>query len=565
MDRVSLTNPAGRIMNLRDSTRAIVSFVLLLFATGPRHAGAAITLDADFDSGSLKSYSVVGNTINLVGRGNFAGSGYNLNGNHWRWLYFKASGVQGLTPTFSISRRFAGDSTPGPHELTDHEMVYSYDGFNWQFFPHANNTLLNIGTSSQLDDIYTFHESTPFVQNDVYVSYAIPYPYARTTQHTQQVLASPWASPTLSGDASGVIGHTPAGTDDLGRPIPSLDLYAYRITNPATDGAVAKRHAIFTTGQHAAETLGVYTYEGLVDWLISDDPRAAALRDRADFFCYPALNASGRYAGLTRAMLPNPNSDSNGYWNPGPGDNPADPYDSEDNWINRPEQKTIGEAMLADFAPGPGRSADLLVDFHSSVPDYTIDGPNGQGTGGRDDWGYITHGKENNLWWLKLKQLQPSLLQVGSGSGPGSETMTGFGQSYFSDPLNPTMAVTLENQFAISRPISYYHDLGKNVGIAMSQAWVQVQNPLAADFDEDGQVDAADLAAWQLGAGLASGALHYQGDANADGRVDGADFLIWQRSAASASAAGRVPESTSLVLAAMAASMVVLDRHRRKR
>jgi hypothetical protein len=260
-------------------------------------------------------------------------------------------------------------------------------------------------------------------------------------------------------------------------------------------------------------------------------------------------------------MLPNPNSDSNGYWNPGPGGNPNDPYDSTTNWLDRPEQRAIGEAMLADFAPGPGKIADLLVDFHSSVPDYTIDGPNGQGTGGRDDWGYITDGNENNLWWLKLKQLQPNLLQVGSGSGPGSRTMTGFGYSY----LNAAMAVTLENQFAISRPISYYHDLGKNVGIAMYQAWVQVQNPLAADFDEDGQVDAADLAAWQLGPGLASGALHYQGDANADGRVDGADFLIWQRSAASASAAGRVPESTSLVLAAMAASMVVLDRHRRKR
>jgi hypothetical protein len=559
MDRVSLTNPAGRIMNLRDSTLAIVSFVLLLFAAGPRHAGAAITLDADFDSGSLKSYSAVGNTINLVGRGNFAGSGYNLNGNHWRWLYFKASGVQGLTPTFSVSRRFAGDSTPGPHELTDHEMVYSYDGVDWQFFPHANNTLLNTGTSSQLDDIYTFHESTPFTQNDVYGAYASPYPYARTTQHTQQVLASPWASPTLSGDADGVIGRTPVGTDDLGRSIPPLDLYAYRITNPATDGLAPKRHAIFTTGQHAAETLGVYTYEGLVDWLISDDPRAAALRDRADFLCYPALNASGRYAGLTRAMLPNPNSDSNGYWNPGPGGNPNDPYDSTTNWLDRPEQRAIGEAMLADFAPGPGKIADLLVDFHSSVPDYTIDGPNGQGTGGRDDWGYITDGNENSLWWLKLKQLQPNLLQVGSGSGPGSRTMTGFGYSY----LNAAMAVTLENQFAISRPISYYHDLGKNVGIAMYQAWVQVQNPLAADFDEDGQVDAADLAAWQLGAGLASGARHYHGDANADGRVDGADFLIWQRSAAAAASAS-VPEPNAFAVLVVAAPLAVRGPARRR-
>src|SRR5690606_35181619 len=109
------------------------------------------------------------------------------------------------------------------------------------------------------------------------------------------------------------------------------ELFAYRITNPETDSATAKRKAMFVTGQHAGETLGIYTYEGLVDWLISDDPRAAALRDQAEFFMYPTLNASGRAAGLTRAMLEHPDSDSNGYWRPGPV--------SGNDWANRTEQR----------------------------------------------------------------------------------------------------------------------------------------------------------------------------------------------------------------------------------
>ena len=52
---------------------------------------------------------------------------------------------------------------------------------------------------------------------------------------------------------------------------------------------------------------------------------------------------------------------------------------------------------------------------------------------------------------------------------------------------------------------------------------------LSADFDEDGDVDAADLAKWKTGFGIASGAAHMQGDADGNGAVDGADYLAWQR------------------------------------
>jgi hypothetical protein len=50
-----------------------------------------------------------------------------------------------------------------------------------------------------------------------------------------------------------------------------------------------------------------------------------------------------------------------------------------------------------------------------------------------------------------------------------------------------------------------------------------------ADFDEDGKVDAADLAAWKGGFGTSGAALHAQGDADGDLDVDGADFVAWQR------------------------------------
>ena len=83
----------------------------------------------------------------------------------------------------------------------------------------------------------------------------------------------------------------------------------------------------------------------------------------------------------------------------------------------------------------------------------------------------------------------------------------------------------------------------------------------AADFNQDGYVDAADLTTWQLHYGVGQGALLDQGDADADGDVDGRDYLVWQQeySLASLSAVSSVPEpaiSTLLGLGSVASSFV---------
>jgi hypothetical protein len=51
----------------------------------------------------------------------------------------------------------------------------------------------------------------------------------------------------------------------------------------------------------------------------------------------------------------------------------------------------------------------------------------------------------------------------------------------------------------------------------------------SADFDEDYDVDNADLASWTAGYGIGSGAVKSDGDSDMDGDVDGADFLNWQQ------------------------------------
>jgi hypothetical protein len=76
-----------------------------------------------------------------------------------------------------------------------------------------------------------------------------------------------------------------------------------------------------------------------------------------------------------------------------------------------------------------------------------------------------------------------------------------------------------------------------------------------ADFDDDGVVDADDLATWKMNFG-STAATDTTGDADGDADVDGSDFLLWQQQLNAPGAVGAVPEpaAASLILAACAAA-----------
>ncbi|WP_428387366.1 M14 family zinc carboxypeptidase [Mucisphaera sp.] len=410
----------------------IAAFAATLALTAASHA---ITLDADFDHGSLESWSVTGSTVSLVGRDNYYG------GDRWRWLHFKASDVQSVRPDFRISSNFAG----GASRLDGHSMVYSYDQENWHYF---DNGFRSRGGG------YTFFNDNPFTQNDVYVAYAFPYSYGRSQAHSQKVLESPWAEPTLSADENGVLGLSPGGIDDLGRTINPREIYAYRITNPATDSRrVPKKKIVVMTGMHAGETLGRLTYEAFIDWMISDDPVAAKLRDIAEVFAYPTTNPDGVFAGNNRATVQNPNTEPNGRWSP-------------DNWIGHDDIRINGEAMQVDITATPGETVDYFIDFHSTIPAFP-----------GDDFGFIEEDQGDDLspFWQSLLTIQPNILQTDSSST--NWTSANFAEFF----LNAEVDVTFETMFGFERPIAYYEEMGKNFGLAFAQGYgIEIPEPTSA-------------------------------------------------------------------------------------
>ncbi len=157
---------------------------------------------------------------------------------------------------------------------------------------------------------------------------------------------------------------------------------------------------------------------------------------------------------------------------------------------------------------------------------------------------------------ISVQGLQNSALNA--SIAPGGNTWTlrsgSGGTSYVSNIISSTGPYTLN--LAIGNlatlgayPIVVMYAGDGPVGTDSGFSLRIVPAPAAADFDEDGDVDGADLAKWQLGFGIASGAAHNQGDADGDGDSDGSDFLAWQRSSPLGVPAGQpVPEPVTLVM-----------------
>jgi putative glycosyl hydrolase len=104
----------------------------------------------------------------------------------------------------------------------------------------------------------------------------------------------------------------------------------------------------------------------------------------------------------------------------------------------------------------------------------------------------------------------------------------------------------------------------------LSDGLLQIVAGLSGDFNEDGQVDAADYVAWrdsygQIGAGLSA-------DGNGDLRVNDADYMVWRAnfgetlsgSGASIATSGAIPEPTSAALVALFLGAAILSRTRRR-
>lgn len=466
---------------------AIIAAASVPFVFGGA-AGAAIVLSQNFDSGSLDvaGSSVVTTTVTLDPRKTSPGT----YGPNWWWsLYFRADGVQGLTPQFRIPYPIAGLRAA-------HRLVYSYDNVTWQYF--NNGSVTGSGTSA----VYNFSNSAAFTQNQVYVAIMPPYPISKTEALVASVKGSPYVRPTISGDANLVIGHT-LGTaggggyvDDLGRSVPALPVYGFKVTDSTI--TIPKTKIVVEAGNHSAESLSQYVLEGLVNWLIGPSPEAAALRRRAEFYFYPSSDPEGRYAGYYVSSPCNPDGNHNRMW-----------FDTSLN----PELTIVEDAMRADTGGSVTYFLDMHVDWN-------------------DSFMYGTTASLASPFYQALRVRDAAYCTTSRVMDPNDE---GYAQSWAQLPtaqggLAAVYACTPEFGQVHNNTPAFLLQRGQNFGLAFYDAMGTAPlQDLRADFNNDSHVDGLDFLAWQSGyePGV-PGKTKPQGDANGDGFVDGLDFLVWQ-------------------------------------
>ncbi len=108
--------------------------------------------------------------------------------------------------------------------------------------------------------------------------------------HVRSLLDSPWVISTASADENLIIGQS-RGWEANPYIFPQ-PIYGYKITDPETDGD--KLSVVLAGGNHGREHPACWALHAMVDFLVSDDPRAAALRRKAVFYVYPAVNPDGK-------------------------------------------------------------------------------------------------------------------------------------------------------------------------------------------------------------------------------------------------------------------------------
>ncbi|GJM25099.1 MAG: hypothetical protein DHS20C16_15140 [Phycisphaerae bacterium] len=391
----------------------LIAILVVLLSAG--QSFGQITLEWDFDHGALDAAqtTITPTLITLGPRRDIYIS---------RWIYCKATGVQGLNPTF----RIPNDHVAGYSLGDGHRYVYSYDQQTWHFFDNGENDA----------GYYSFSNNAPFTQDTMWFAYGLPYPWEATEQHMATVSTSPYVSPTPSADANFILGYSNDGTlTDLGRAVPQLPMYGYLISDASAPGP--KSVVVLTTGNHPNENTGHITFEGMIEFILSADPRADALRQVADFYVYPNCNPDGKWAGHARSNPENPNIDHNRDW---------------DDPVLYTDLTVLTAAMKADT----NSSADYFIDFHSfnNTTDISI-------------WIYAEH--ENTPFVQALVTREPTMnLLYGSSPPDGPGVARHWAHS--AAGLNAEYTFTPESGFIPGWQASRFIEQGHNYGLALYDA-----------------------------------------------------------------------------------------------
>lgn len=235
------------------------SFSLLL-AAGPSHA---LTINTEFEGSNLDTWEEVEpGILDVTIRPDTRSRAY-------RWYSFKVEEAKGRELTIRITN--AQGASASPAWSFNQPVVSSDGGETWTRIPEANYR----------GGVFSFRWT---VQSESdWVALVPPYPFSRWLDLVETV-----------SDHPRVVGAEIIGQSLQGRPV-------HMLTITTGEEPIHKRPAFWVTSRvHPAETGSSWQVEGLVNWLLSDDPQAGALVEQSTFFIVGMLNPDGVVLGNYR-------------------------------------------------------------------------------------------------------------------------------------------------------------------------------------------------------------------------------------------------------------------------
>ncbi len=292
---------------------------------------AAIAVSTQFEAGSLgkvEHLSPVHLRCSVEGE-----SDQDKRNRQANWYYFQLDGLPQSEIVVDLVN-LAGEYNyrPGSHSVTKGSRpVYSYDRQRWEHFTDAN-------VEWDEKEVRLRLKLVP-ERGRMWIAHVPPY----TNQRLRRLLAEMNGKPYLEKQV-------------IGRTVQRRDILLLTVTNPAIPPA-GKKVVWLMFRQHAWEAPTSHVCEGLLRFLLSDDPAAAKIRDQVIFKIIPVADPDGVARGGVRFN--------------------AHGYDLNRNWDavdprRMPEIAAQRSAILGWVDKG-GR-IDLFIAFHNTESAEYLEG-----------------------------------------------------------------------------------------------------------------------------------------------------------------------------------------------
>ncbi|MCC5875629.1 MAG: succinylglutamate desuccinylase/aspartoacylase family protein [Candidatus Sumerlaeia bacterium] len=275
---------------------------------------AQVTFDSSFESGNGTNFTQVSPGIYSFQLEPDA------NSTDRQWFYFEVNGAAGQTITF----RLLNTNT---HNVTGHwntaRPIFSTDGgLTWD---HVG------GSTSHSSNVYTF--SHTFIENSERI--AFHHPYTVTMAEEKMDAWEP---------------HPDVTRTTLGQSVQGRDIDLFRVTDESAGNDNDKLGFWVICRLHAAEVTASFSTEAFMDFLLSNNPEAVALRQNAVINVVPMANPDGVIIGNYRNNAAGINL--NRVWNGTANNNTS------------PEVVAIQGAI--DQWVADGKPYDIFLDMHST-------------------------------------------------------------------------------------------------------------------------------------------------------------------------------------------------------